>query len=132
MDIRGYMNIRWIWIWSDIHAHGYFNGWGQGEADGFWFGSGFAISVQTRSIAILTGLQLIRMSNDVVKNWTYRDGLPEILLLFNPVDKSAFSPCLILSCPCTTRYKASIFFIWFKRDNVRFSWRDGGRGESSV
>jgi hypothetical protein len=50
------------------------------------------------------------MSNDVVKNWTYRDGLPEILLLFNPVDKSASSPCLILSCPCTTRYEAPIFF----------------------
>jgi hypothetical protein len=29
MDIRGYLNIRWVWIWSDIHAHGYFHGRGK-------------------------------------------------------------------------------------------------------
>jgi hypothetical protein len=29
MDIHGYPDIRWIWIWRDIHAHGYFRGWGK-------------------------------------------------------------------------------------------------------
>jgi hypothetical protein len=29
MDIHGYPDIQWIWIWSDIHAHGYFHGWGR-------------------------------------------------------------------------------------------------------
>jgi hypothetical protein len=28
MDIHGYLNIHRIWIWSDIHAHGYFRGMG--------------------------------------------------------------------------------------------------------
>jgi hypothetical protein len=28
MDIHGYPDIRWVWIWSDIHAHGYFHGRG--------------------------------------------------------------------------------------------------------
>jgi hypothetical protein len=27
MDIHGYPDIQRIWIWSDIHAHGYFHGW---------------------------------------------------------------------------------------------------------
>jgi hypothetical protein len=27
MDILGYPDIQWIWIWSDIHARGYFHGW---------------------------------------------------------------------------------------------------------
>ena len=28
MDIHGYPDIRRVWIWSDIHAHGYFRGRG--------------------------------------------------------------------------------------------------------
>jgi hypothetical protein len=28
MDIHGYMDIRQVWIWSDIYAHGYFHGCG--------------------------------------------------------------------------------------------------------
>jgi hypothetical protein len=28
MDIHGYLDIRWIWIWSDIRTHGYFHGRG--------------------------------------------------------------------------------------------------------
>jgi hypothetical protein len=29
MDIHGYPDIRWVWIWSDIYAHGYFHGRGK-------------------------------------------------------------------------------------------------------
>jgi hypothetical protein len=28
MDIHGYLDIRWVWIWSDIRTHGYFHGRG--------------------------------------------------------------------------------------------------------
>jgi hypothetical protein len=42
LDLEGHL-CPWILSWA-----------GQGEADGFGFGSGFIISVQTRSIAILS------------------------------------------------------------------------------
>jgi hypothetical protein len=29
MDIHGYSGIHWVWIWGDIHAHGYLRGWGK-------------------------------------------------------------------------------------------------------
>jgi hypothetical protein len=28
MDIHGYPEIQRVWIWSDIHAHGFFRGQG--------------------------------------------------------------------------------------------------------
>jgi hypothetical protein len=27
MNIHGYPDIQWVWIWSGVHGHGYFHGW---------------------------------------------------------------------------------------------------------